>query len=156
MGNYFYSGAVDRSGNIFVLDTRDQTAKRQTVRLLKCDDQGSLIWTVKLYGRGGTTTISSVRGIDVDNAGNVYVLVTGLGLTTNATEDTARVMKYDDQGSCIWDVDIDWGDADVTGLRVDDKGKIYVFGGGTTSNHRFVKVLDDQGSSIWTGATTLY
>ena len=156
MGNYFFCGAVDKQGNIYTLDTRDQTAKRQAVRILKCDDQGSLMWTAKMIAAGGTTTVSSVRGIDVDDQGFIYVLVTGLGLTTNATEDTCLVFKYDDQGSLIWQRQVHWGDADVTGLRVDNQGRIYVFSGGTTSNHRFVKVLDDQGSSLWTGATTLY
>ena len=84
------------------------------------------------------------------------MLVTGLGLTTNATENTCLVYKCDSEGSVMARIDPDWGDADVTGIRVDDQGKIYIFGGGTTSNHRFVKVLDSEGSSIWTGATTLY
>jgi len=156
MGNTFYSGAVDRQGNIYVLDTKGQTAKRQTVRLLKIDSEGSLIWTAKLLAAGGTTTVSSARGIDVDKHGNIYVLVTGLGLTTNATENTCLVYKCDDEGSVIARIDPDWGDADVTGIRVDDHGKIYIFGGGTTSNHPFCKILDTEGSVILTGATTLY
>ena len=156
MGQTFYSGAVDKQGNIYVLDTRHQTAQRSAVRILKCDSEGDLMWTAKLLAAGGTTSVSSARGIDVDSQGNIYVLVTGLGLTTNATEDTCLVYKCDSEGSVMARIDPDWGDADVTGIRVDDQGKIYIFGGGTTSNHRFVKVLDSEGSSIWTGATTLY
>lgn len=159
-GNAFFCGAVDKDGNIYVIDARGQSASRAACRLLKIDDQGSLVWTVKLMSTGGTTSVDNVAGIDVDSEGNIYVLVTGLGITTATLPasgaDTVNVYKLDDQGSVIWRVDPNWGDPDACGVRVDDQGRIYIFAGGTTSNARAFKILDDQGSSILTGATTYY
>jgi len=133
--------AVDRLGNVYVVDVQDS-------RVLKFDAEGSFLtsWGTRgtADGEFNVTTHGGGR-IAVDDDGNVFV-----------ADSSSRVQKFDNQGS----FQTRWGSPGEgegqfgprVSLAVDGRGIVYV---GDIDNHR-VQIFDNDGEYLhtWGGQGT--
>ncbi len=110
--HYIWDVAVDNSGNVYILDYGALCVK-------KFDSEGRFINRWGRPGKGdGEFSSNSLRGLDVDNSGIVYVL------------EGNRVQKFTSHGSFLetWEV---YKSGDKERLRpydiaVDSKGNVFI------------------------------
>ncbi len=93
--------AVDASGSVYVTGNSFDGAGYNWL-IVKYDADGNLIWW-QPYDTGNGDDIACA--VDVDNAGNVYVV----GYTPDNTIHDWRYIKYDTDGYLLWDKTRDWG-----------------------------------------------
>lgn len=99
--------------------------------IAKHDADGTLKWTKQVGVSGGSTF---GEGIDVDNAGNIYVTgdtnVSLFGQKTQQGDTDYFIAKYNANGQLQWgkQVGASGGDAIGTGVAVDRSGNSYVTG----------------------------
>ena len=96
--------AVDASGFVYVTGNTYDGASYNWLTV-KYDADGNLKWW-KTYDSGYGDDIACA--VDVDNSGNVYVV----GYTPDNTIHDWRYIKYDSDGTVLWNKIRDWG-ADV-------------------------------------------
>jgi hypothetical protein len=118
---------VDSAGNVYLVGTYAGSSDFGTTTLTSAGDfevfvsklnsSGSFLWT-KRWGIAGD---DSVKGVDVDSSGNVYVAA------APASRDVA-IVKYSGTGALVWDKRIATASAGVSGITVDGSGNSYCTG----------------------------
>jgi len=155
-GNQSWVGAwgevdigVDTSHNVYVTggevyyETVTYYPDGDTAWLRKYDE--SVLW-------------DHASGIDIDDAGNVYVTGTSLG---SLYEDYATI-KYDANGDTLWIRRYDRGRGDdcATAIAVDASGNVYVTGYGYSMvwmNTAYVTIkYDSAGNPLWVRHFNVY
>ena len=121
--------AIDGNGNVYVsgefYDSSDfgsivlSTAGDRDGFVAKLDAGGSFQWTNRL----GTTADDSAGGISVDNAGNVYAVV-------SRWHDADDILKFNSAGSIAWSksVGANGNFNSSPDLEVDASGNVFVSG----------------------------
>ena len=156
---------ADRIGNLYVVGDINGTIPGQTSNgkgdafLRKYDGDGNEVWTRQF----GSRERDEAYGVEVDGAGNVYVV----GTTFDALPDQANLgwsdaylRKYDSEGNDLWTHQFGTLRADEAfGVKIDGKGDLYVVGAthGTFSGQTesgigdaYVRKYDNDGAKIWT------
>lgn len=175
--------AVDNQGNVYVVGTFTDTIQtplgiiistgNQDIFIAKYDSTGNLLWT---QSTGGVNS-ESVKAVDVDNSGNIFLTgeftgnATFGGTTVVAGQGTNAIYiaKYDTNGNFQW---VKTGINNVppppfgsfgnliSDIKTDTQGNIYVGGqsenpisfGSTTisnSNNTFLVKYDTNGNLIF-------
>ncbi len=93
--------AVDAAGNVYVTGNSFDGVGYNWLTV-KYDSDGTLLWW-QPYDTGNGDDIACA--VDVDNAGNVYVV----GYTPDNTIHDWRYIKYDASGTLLWSKIRDWG-----------------------------------------------
>lgn len=133
-GDNAYDVAVDRSGNVIVVgstsgDLAGTNAGNADVFVRKFDPRGLEVWTRQF----GSDQYDTANGVDVDPAGNVYVVgdtrgalaMPNLGSSTN----DAWIRKYDADGDEQWTRQYGTNNADsARHVAVDASGNAYIVG----------------------------
>ncbi len=119
--------AVDRQGNVFVVDSKNS-------RVQKFDAAGKFVKTWGTFGKGDSQ-FEKPTGIGVDHQGNVYVADTWNHRIQKFNNDGTFIMKFGDDK-------IFWAPKDVV---IDTDGHIFVV---NTGFHRFQK-FSKNGGEIW-------
>ncbi|RMH78032.1 MAG: hypothetical protein D6680_03315 [Cyanobacteria bacterium J007] len=127
--------------------------------LVKYDKDGNTIWQKQF----GTLSAENVQGVNIDSAGNAYVVGETLGAfegNTNVGDWDAFVAKYDNNGNPLEVQQFGTATADrARKVEIDDKGNIYIIGetegdldGQTRSGviDTFVTRLEPNGVRSWT------
>lgn len=168
--NYRYPGnpvtmtsgiTLDESGDIYVagFTSPDKDVAESKLLLLKLDNLGNLLWSVKDNGLlKGNTTI----GPAVDTSGNVYV--TGFTLNTTGHSQTTNydyvTVKYDTNGTKLWET---YYNGPANGydvphdLKVDSSGNVIVTGESDgVRNIREVATINyySDGKELWVSRYT--
>lgn len=153
----FHYGCVDKRGFIYTIAEKGTGALKyntKAVHIRKFDQEGNSLMDVAALTHGGTTSISKVAGIAVDDEGKIYLLATLIGgTTTNHPADTCMVFVFDDEGNHLRQKDIGVGTDAVEGIDVDAAGHVYIFSSGTTTVGFYklddeLNIMLDAGSSL--------
>lgn len=141
-----HSGAVDSHGNVYVIQELDA---RSTSQIKKMDDRGNVLNTFTLTLKGGTTSVNTVKGIDVDNKDHIWIGVTLAGGTTGAAANTAVLMQLDGDGNVLQQVDVgaEWPNNNLGNIKYDPRGYVWVFGSGSTTAD-IAHCYDDRGNKL--------
>ncbi|MCK4575970.1 SBBP repeat-containing protein [candidate division WOR-3 bacterium] len=148
--------AVDTAGYVYVTGNTHDGAGYNWLTV-KYDADGNLIWW-KTYDSGNGDDIACA--VEVDNSGNVYVV----GYTPDNTIHDWRYIKYDANGTVLWNKIRDWGpdvDQGCHDIVVDPlSGYFYMTGDYISSNgtwdYLLVKCSPDGNCVIengWSGGT---
>ena len=129
--------ALDDQGNIYVGGSEYVVGEVSNIWVCKYDSSWNEVWT-ETYN-GSQNHADSAYGIDVDSAGNVYVV----GTERHSTQSqNIWVRKYDPDGNTLW-TDIhhggdgpDWG----RGIALDGDSAVYAIG---------YEYIAGQGGNIW-------
>ena len=132
--NYVQGGALDQSGNVYVIDCDSNN----DCRIQKFDSQGNFIFQWGSLGTG-PGQFMAIRGVAVDLSGNVYV--------TDAMNN--NVQKFDSSGNLL----LSWGNSgsnfallhEPYGIAVDATGNVYV---ADAQNRRVLK-FDSSGNPLF-------
>lgn len=158
--------AVDNEGNSYVAGVTQGSIEKNFSGngsndgfLVKYDTYGNIIWQKQF----GTLSSEIVYGVNIDSAGNAYVVGETLGAfegNTNAGSRDAFVAKYDKDGNQIKVYQFGTTTADrAKKVEIDDKGNVYIIGetqgaldGQTRSGlmDAFVTRLEPNGVRSWT------
>ncbi|NQY10781.1 MAG: hypothetical protein HRT71_14885 [Flavobacteriales bacterium] len=126
------STAVDVQENVYVTGAIESSGSGLDIILVKYSKDGDLIWSVTYDGDDGEDDIPN--GLVIDENGNI--LITGESFST-ATNKDIITLKYDLNGSFLWEQKFDLGDivgflvgADDVGssIALDVLGNVYVSG----------------------------
>jgi hypothetical protein len=137
-----YAGGLDAAGNIYLAGTFNGTANLGTntvtsagsddAFVLKMDASGNVLWAV----RGGGGSYDFLSDMEIDSAGNLYIIGTFYGPTATfgattlvvgpSNGQSSYVAKLDGNGNFLWAQSI--GAANATGLALDPGGDVYVVG----------------------------
>lgn len=180
---------TDSSGNVFAVGhfsgTADFDPGSGTANLtasgiydgfmLKLNSSGSYQWAKRIGGTG----VTSIKGIQRDSAGNLFVVGLFNGTTdfnpgsgtTNLTasnQEDAYFAKYNSSGNLVWVKHINGsGQLLDPGLALDSSNNVYVSGtfsgsvnvigatlSGTASRNLFVVKYNSSGSRLWSKVIT--
>ncbi len=139
--------AMDGDGNVYVAGSIGVYHRDQWVYYLydyvtiKYDPDGNQLWVARYDGPGNRD--DTVRGLEVDGEGNVYV--TGTSGDEDYSDDYATI-KYDPDGNTVWVARHDHPESEsayATAIALDAAGNVYVTGSAGT-----VK-LDASGNELW-------
>lgn len=145
-------GAINDQGDHYFFK---DPAHDKALELYVKDDQGYVKRSKALLTRGGTTSVRNVQGIDVDEHGNVYYLMTYAGTTTSLQGNTARIVKLDDELNFVDEVGPGgWVKRKYRDLRCARSGNLYLFSGGGTTAHT-AYLFDDELTAYRNLGTTL-
>lgn len=157
---YSRASVLDNSNNLYVTGYVTKYGGDNDIFLEKFNSSGSHLWNStwggSLYDWGNDVT--------VDNFGNVYVVgqeqsFSGADYGVGGQDDLV-VLKFDSDGSLIWNVTFGGAAQDVgTGVVVDNSGNIYVtgfensfsgadYGPGGSYDKLLVK-FDSDGNQLW-------
>ena len=144
--------AINDSGDHYFLK---DPAHAKALKLYVKDDQGYVKRSKALLTRGGTTSVRTVVGMDVDEHGNVYYLMTYAGTTTSLTGNTARLVKLDDELNFKDEVAVGgFVKNKYRDVRVSRQGNVYIGCGGGTTAHTAYE-FDDELTAYRNLGTTL-
>ncbi|MBL8015970.1 MAG: SBBP repeat-containing protein [Ignavibacteria bacterium] len=116
---------IDNSGNIFVCGYSESSDNVSSFATIKYSNAGSITW-VQRYS-GPIASAEGARSLYIDNAQNVIVTGSGVGLNTDFDIVT---VKYTNAGSQVWDQRYNFAGAQDHGYKItgDNTGSIYVAG----------------------------
>jgi len=106
--------------------------------IIKYDSAGNTLWTRQF----GTTDGDTMEGIDVDAAGNAYVVGTTMLPGSN---NTLFIAKYDTNGNQLW---VRQTPGLGLGIATDSSGNVYVTNHGTFYSFGVLK-YDTNGNELW-------
>lgn len=138
---------IDKNGNNFIAVSMSQVIANIDWLILKYDQQGNLIWQ-SWYSSAAINSQDVVKAIALDDSGNVYAA------GNNSAQDFF-LLRYDDNGAIIWQksYDYDGRPDDLTDLKVDHAGNIYITGEGTdvtgSSSDAVLIKYNEQGVQQW-------
>ncbi len=122
-GDTGYGITTDSSGNIYVTGDTYVDGQGRNIWTIKYDSDGTKIWDKTIGG----SDVDAGRGITTDSLGNIYV--TGYTKSFGAGDYDIWTIKYDSDGTKIWDKTIGGSDVDYgRGITTDSSGNIYVTG----------------------------
>lgn len=116
---------IDNIGNIYVggSSTSRFSPSKSNYIIIKYSSSGALLWSKKYDGGTLQTDINFLKGINLDNDGNIYV--TGRSKVYNNTQIWGITIKYNSSGVIIWEKqDL----IDVNSSHMDEKNNLYIFG----------------------------
>ncbi|MBL7049824.1 MAG: hypothetical protein ISR96_09960 [Nitrospira sp.] len=142
----------DSSGNLYVLaSVRDAGGALRTI-LLSYDSAGNQRIS-KIFNYNGA---NQGRGLDLDSAGNIYVLSMGPVVVDGVTVNGFITAKLDSTGNELWVRSLSDGSiysqGDPKGLAVDQYDNVYITGqtGSRTYNTKFFTTkYDADGNLLW-------
>lgn len=140
--------ATDAQNNIYVCGAQ-HNGSNYDYAISKFTNAGTLIWQKTYNGTGSGDDVPTT--IAVDNAGNVYVSGSSLGVNTEADFAT---LKFDSNGNSIWTKRYNFNNKyeGATDIAIDYQGNIFVCGASNTSlaNSDFViiKYSASNGSQL--------
>lgn len=107
-------------------------------------------WTKTINPSGFT----SVRAIETDSSGNLYVAgsTDGLVAPPDSLTSDGYVLKFAPNGTQLWAKQFDMDFHTVTGLAVDGSGNIVAVG--QTPGGSFIRKLDQSGTTLWSTTFT--
>lgn len=116
---------TDNSGNIFVCGYCESNSNVASYATIKYSPAGTVSW-IQRYN-GPVASSDGARSIFLDNAQNVYITGSGIGLNTDFDIVT---VKYTNSGSQVWDQRYDFAGAQDIGAKVkgDNSGNIFILG----------------------------
>ncbi len=146
--------ALDTSGNIFVAgySSHGQGITNDDILTIKYNPDGDTLW-VRHYSSPGNK-VDRAKSIAVDTSGNVYVggYLNGKSYGNVYGNDYITI-KYSPDGIKLWDSKLDFLDASITALTVDQNENVYVTGialDSTAVSHDYVTVkYNSEGDSLW-------
>jgi hypothetical protein len=143
---------LDGAGNIVILGYIQDTPGFGTLKTLKYDPQGALLWD-RSFGSSASWVIG---GLAVDASGNVVISA------TPSTTNQILTVKYDAAGNEVWVRDFDpfgCGGGSAGGVAVDASGNVYVAGTfvdcqapNSGTGHLGTAKFDPAGNALWTVA----
>jgi len=120
--------ALDGSGNVYVTGYSFSYTTRTDYATVKYNSNGTELWSVLYNGPNNST--DRVRGLSVDDSGNVYVT----GISWDSTGSDYITIKYNTNGAELWVARYN-GPADyddqVHAIAIDNSGNVYVTGSST-------------------------
>ncbi|MBE0432805.1 SBBP repeat-containing protein [candidate division WOR-3 bacterium] len=139
---------VDAAGNVYVTGSSRNTGTQSDIVTIKYDADGVLQW-VATYDNPDTSLSDGGYGLEVDGAGNVYVVGQSQGLGTGSDIVT---IKYDSLGSEEWVMRYNGPDSlydtpsDEDGgkcMAMDQYGNVYIAGvsRSATSHYDYVALM---------------
>jgi cysteine-rich repeat protein len=150
--DYFHGVDVGASGLIVAVGSRDKLPAPEhdcEAMIHAFDTDGTPLWALELDGPAGAC--DQAWGVDVDDASQVYV--TG-HFYDPATRHDQFVVAISPLGELLWQQIFNRAFDDVGyGLAVDALGQIAVVGAKQNPDLDYdlsLRVLDDQGSELWT------
>lgn len=116
---------TDNSVNIFVCGYSESNSNVASYATIKYSPAGTISW-IQRYN-GPVASSDGARSIFLDNAQNVYITGSGIGLNTDFDIVT---VKYTNSGSQVWDQRYDFAGAQDIGAKVkgDNSGNIFILG----------------------------
>jgi len=129
---------LDADGNVYVTGWSTGAGTQEDYATLKYDQGGHLVWERRLNGPASWS--DSVAAIQVDAVGHVYVTGRTLSWATGLDLST---LKYDTDGTLLWQRDYDGLDSRVNDLQLDAAGNAFVTGQGFTLKY------DTDGNLMW-------
>lgn len=141
---------IDRNGYIYVAGFSQTRNAGKNYITMKCDPNGSILWTKEYDGPAGNDDVA--EDIAVDVLGNVYV--TGSSQGTGTLSDYATI-KYDTNGIVQWVARYNGpgnGADDARAIAVDANGNVYISGGSTgdSTGYDFATIkYNHEGQSQW-------
>ena len=143
--------AVDNLSNVYVTGESWGGDTGYDYATIKYDSNGIQKW-VERYNEPGGNSNDSAQAIALDNAGNVYVTGTSIGIGTR--EDYATI-KYDPNGNQEWVARYNGpGNSDdyAQAIALDNSGNVYVTGGSDSNDavpdYATIK-YDPNGTQKW-------
>lgn len=125
-----YYIVCDGIGNVYVAGISDSAQNTPNYITIKYDPSGTLLWVNRYNGHGPGTSGDILKGIVLDNAANVYVTGTSIGLGTSY--DIATV-KYNTNGALQWLVRFDSAQDEAGSIAVDASSNVYIGGSSSMS-----------------------
>jgi hypothetical protein len=135
------------SGYVFCGETYNNTAGFSDVYVVKTNSFGDTLWTKTV---GGSL---ADRGNSLIQTSDSSIVVAGIRNTlTDSTQ--AYVLKFDKDGTLLWDVVFGGVKYDVANSIIESQDGAYVFVGtsdsfGTTNNDCFITKISTTGTLIW-------
>jgi Subtilase family/Secretion system C-terminal sorting domain len=120
----------DANGNVYLAGYSKTGQEGETFRILKYNPQGDEVWnkTYKPYTHDGARAID----IKVLPTGDIYVS----GTIEKGSEKDFATIKYNSDGEMEWEKRFEGAGADeVTTLKADNNGNVYVSGISTLANN---------------------
>ena len=139
---------VDEIGNVYTTGFCEGSMQYEDFAVVKYDSKGIEQWSRKYDGSAHFRDI--VRGMEIDNIGNVYVM----GISTEAGEGyDYTTIKYNTNGNIIWISKYNNGSNDIpSAMTKDNSANIYITGSsngtGTGQDYNTVK-YDSSGILKW-------
>ncbi|HYO24436.1 MAG TPA: SBBP repeat-containing protein [Lacipirellulaceae bacterium] len=122
--------SADGLGNVYIAGTTfgnlgGQNAGSLDSFVIKYDDAGNLKWTRQI----GTVDNDSCFGVSADGLGNVYSVINGNLVGTNAGGSDAYITKFDSDGSLVSVLQMGTSTTDIgRGVSADKLGSVYLTG----------------------------
>lgn len=116
----------DSLGNIYLAGWSDAVGGTNTddALIMKLNAGGEILWQ-RLLGNVGTK--EAALGIDVDSAGNVYIVGWTASAISNPSDYDVFVAKYNSSGTLLWQRLLTGANYDRSyGIGVDGSGNAYV------------------------------
>lgn len=104
---------IDNSGNIFVCGYSESSANVSNFATVKYSSAGSITW-VQRYS-GPIASADNAKSLYIDNAQNVIITGSGVGLNTDFDIVT---VKYTNAGSQVWDQRYNFAGAQDHGIKI--------------------------------------
>lgn len=150
--DYVIAMKTDNAGNTYVTGQAEIAPMTNDFDAftIKYDANGNELWKKKFNGTGNFR--DGGQAIDVDNAGNVYA-----GIYSNRAwgDYDIVIIKYDMNGNIVWQAVYNSMHEQITGLKLDNTGNIYVCGSTSTDpwnsasyNYLTLK-YDNSGNLLW-------
>jgi len=139
---------VDDSGNVYIAGTSERVATQTDYIMLKYNRDGNLIKV--LHYDGGNEKADFLRGMVIDDSGNVYVTGESEG---EGTDKDYLTLKYNREGELRWAIRYDNGKDDyATALTLQGNGALYVTGNSYSEDGKYHCITikyDTAGKAIW-------
>ena len=147
---------IDSSDNLYM--TGGYTLSGSRGFLIKTNSSGTI-----LYQRSFIANVDhsmQPAGVSVDSTGNVYIIGTSQGFSTNLGGQISFLTKFNSSGTNQWSINFDQRTSTGTGLAIDSSNNVYMTGystsgGGNSSvNQQYVAKINSAGSSLWQAGVT--
>ena len=132
----------DNSGNVYVAGNTVSSGQRMEILLNKFRPNGTIEWTRKYPGNGGST--SGVTSMKIDADGNI--------LLTGICSGKIIIIKYSPSGSILWYSLFNDFPGNGNDVEYDNNGNIFVAGfcnRGTQGYDCILLKYSNAGSQIW-------
>ena len=145
---------IDSSDNLYM--TGGYTLSGSRGFLIKTNSSGTI-----LYQRSFIANVDhsmQPAGVSVDSTGNVYIIGTSQGFSTNLGGQIAFLTKFNSSGTNQWSINFDSRTSTGTGLAIDSSNNVYMTGysssGSGGANQQYVAKINSAGSSLWQAGVT--